>query len=824
MLKGDPPPSQSKTSTASRSDEPATVASRNRRNAASPNNTATGGGPIQTDETTKRRRGRRGGRGRNRGAGSGVAEGGSEAAQAETESPGRSSSNGRSSNGTSAEPRGSRRTTARPSGQSDSRSRNGRSDDGRSGDARADRPTGASRDRYQWGRKVDNDEADQRSRQANRRRRGPRRDDLDAPLPEDVAFRPGEAGGDSSILPTRRRRPVGFHDTARTLVGGARSIGTWVKRDERHGSDLDTTEEVETADVDPREEAADRNVARAARQIAVAPQATPTPTEDDDDSDDDATGETTDSATRDDDERPARRRGRRGGRGRGRSRADSESGLEDDGPDASSPRDDDDDRDDEPQYRDDRPESNDRDDDRNASDDDEDDRDDTDDRDEEERRPARRPSRGRARTLTPVADEDLPPAFAALGIHRTSLEQLARFGFASPTPIQVEAIPALLNSLDVVGIAQTGSGKTIAFGIPMMEKLDPQLAEVQGIVLVPTRELAQQVLDVLAEVGAPWGLNAVGLLGGRSLKADFAALDHRPHIVVGTPGRILDHLGRQTLSLRHVRYAVLDEADQMLDIGFLPDIRRILSRTPQRRQTALFSATMPSSIRRLIWQFMTDPETVRVDAESSTVDTIEQIYFEVAQRDKVRAMRELIERELKGRSLIFCNMKRSVDHLARELSRDGLNVRALHGDLDQRQRDRVVQEFRNGEIDAVIATNVAARGLDIPEITHVVNYDVPQNLEEYVHRIGRTGRAGRDGKAITLVCEWDMDSFDAIQRGVPAGISREELNLYQPRTPAAPLVAFAVASDEPSEDDDAPDVDLDDAAEEVPVATEESGV
>jgi len=413
-----------------------------------------------------------------------------------------------------------------------------------------------------------------------------------------------------------------------------------------------------------------------------------------------------------------------------------------------------------------------------------------------------------------VAEEDLPAGFAALKIHRTSLEQLARFGFANPTPIQEEAIPALLNGLDVVGIAQTGSGKTIAFGVPMMEKLDPELPEVQGIVLVPTRELAQQVLDVLTEVGAPWGLTAVGLLGGRSLKADFSALDNRPHIVVGTPGRILDHLGRQTLSLRHVKYAVLDEADQMLDIGFLPDIRRILSRTPQRRQTALFSATMPSSIRRLIWQFMTDPVTVRVDAESSTVDTIEQIYFEVAQRDKVRAMRELIVRELKNRSLIFCNMKRSVDHLARELSRDGLNVRALHGDLDQRQRDRVVQEFRAGEIDAVIATNVAARGLDIPEITHVVNYDVPQNLEEYVHRIGRTGRAGRDGKAITLVCEWDMDSFDTIQKGVPSGIRREELDLYAPRTPQ-PASATPVAA---TADDDAPAAE--DADEAIPVPSD----
>src|SRR5690606_4507146 len=248
----------------------------------------------------------------------------------------------------------------------------------------------------------------------------------------------------------------------------------------------------------------------------------------------------------------------------------------------------------------------------------------------------------------------------------------ARFGFHDPTPIQKEAIPALLNGLDVVGIAQTGSGKTVAFGVPMVERLDPQMAEVQGIVLVPTRELAQQVLDVLSDLAEPWGLEAVGLLGGRSLKADFRALEGRPHIVVGTPGRILDHLGRQTLSLRHVTYAVLDEADQMLDIGFLPDIRRILSRTPQRRQTALFSATMPGTIKRLIWQFMTDPETVRVDAEAATVDTISQVYFEVANRDKVRAMRELIERELKGRTLIFCNMKRGVDHLARELGRDGV--------------------------------------------------------------------------------------------------------------------------------------------------------
>ena len=374
--------------------------------------------------------------------------------------------------------------------------------------------------------------------------------------------------------------------------------------------------------------------------------------------------------------------------------------------------------------------------------------------------------------------DDLPAAFAALGMSQRSLVSMLESGFTEPTPIQERAIPALLNGLDVVGVAQTGSGKTVAFGVPMVEKLDPALREVQGIVLVPTRELAQQVLDVLTELGRQWGLEAVGLLGGRRLEGDFRALKAKPHIVVGTPGRIIDHLNRGTLSLRHVSYAVLDEADQMLDIGFMPDIRRILSRTPKRRQTALFSATMPTTIRRLIWQFMDDPETVSVDPELSTVDSIEQIYMEVAQRDKVRGLRELIERELKGRTLVFSRTKRGVDHLERQLGNDGVRVGALHGDMDQRRRDRVVQDFREGKLDILIATNVAARGLDIPEITHVVNFDVPQNAEEYVHRIGRTGRAGREGKAITFVSEWDMQDFDTLLQEFSEHLRKEEFELY----------------------------------------------
>lgn len=791
--------------------EPASVAgSRNRRDAASP---ATGGGPILTDDPKKRRRGRRGGRKRSQATT--PPEGAAEAAhpangrsgngRAKTASNGRTSAEGRTrANGSD---RNGRSRSDSPRGQTDSP--RGQTDSSR---GQTDSPKGQpTRDRYEWGRRVDSDEADQRSRQANRRRRGIRRADLDAPLPEDVAFRPGDEGGDSTILPTRRRRPVGFHDTARTLVGGARSLGTWVKRDVRHGHEADYTDEVETATVEPAAENADRSVDRAARQLLVAPKAEPTAdtpttgTRPDEaagtaevadnapaapDTSTDTSTDTDEDAT----ERPRRRRGRRGGRGRRRPDAasaeatdePSEDELEDGEPEDTEPEDT------EPEdLAADIEADHDEADDRSAPESDED-------REERPRR-ERRPAAGRRATFAPIPDDQLPTAFAALGVNRTSLEQLARFGFALPTPIQEEAIPALLNGLDVVGIAQTGSGKTIAFSLPMVEKLDPELAEVQGLVMVPTRELAQQVLDVLTEVAAPWGLEAVGLLGGRSLRADFKALEQRPHIVVGTPGRVLDHLRRQTLSLRHVRYAVLDEADQMLDIGFLPDIRRILSRTPQRRQTALFSATMPTSIRRLIWQFMTDPETVRVDPEATTVDTIEQIYFEVAQRDKVRAMRELIERELKGRSLIFCNMKRSVDHLARELGRDGVSVRALHGDLDQRQRDRVVQEFRAGQIDAVIATNVAARGLDIPEITHVVNYDVPQNLDEYVHRIGRTGRAGREGKALTFVSEWDVDAFDEIRAGVPSGIRREQLDLYGPASPkpAADADGADAAPDDP---------------------------
>lgn len=369
-------------------------------------------------------------------------------------------------------------------------------------------------------------------------------------------------------------------------------------------------------------------------------------------------------------------------------------------------------------------------------------------------------------------------SFEDLGLDENSLKSLKNLEFKNPTPIQEKSIPELISGHDTVGLAQTGSGKTLAFSLPMMQLIDPESNDVQAIVLVPTRELAQQVLEVVTSLGDSRKIRSVGLLGGHSVKEDLKKLDKPTQIIVGTPGRIIDHLQRNTLTLKNVKYAVLDEADQMLDIGFLPDIRKILGRTPKSRQTVLFSATMPTQIRRLVWQFMSEAVTIKVDSELSTVESVTQVYFEVAQRDKINGLLELIESELRGRTLVFCNMRRGVDDVAEQLNQNSIKVGALHGDMDQKKRDQVVNRFRKGNLDILIATNVAARGIDIPEITHVVNFDLPQNAEEYVHRIGRTGRAGRDGKAITFVSEWDFERFMQISEQLEQTIIQEHLTFY----------------------------------------------
>ena len=371
-----------------------------------------------------------------------------------------------------------------------------------------------------------------------------------------------------------------------------------------------------------------------------------------------------------------------------------------------------------------------------------------------------------ATTSLPEPLIDLPEAFRALGIDETGLRAVAALGFERPTPIQTESLPILLDGEDVVGLAQTGTGKTLAFGLPLSRTIDPATNEVQALVLVPTRELANQVREVMEHLGKFYGFVTIGLVGGRRVQSDLVALERGAHVVVGTPGRVIDHLKRGTLSLRNVRFAVLDEADQMLDIGFARDIDYILRVTPKERQTALFSATMPESIGRLVYRYMRGARRLSVTPEQRTAEGVKQMYCEVAERDKILALRYLYEEMDLGRSLIFRRTKVGVDRLTEQLQRAGLPAKAIHGDLRQGERDRVMADFRAGTLQFLIATNVAARGLDIPDIEHVINYDVPQNAEEYIHRVGRTARWGKTGSAVTFVGEWELGEWDTIVRVV----------------------------------------------------------
>ena len=391
---------------------------------------------------------------------------------------------------------------------------------------------------------------------------------------------------------------------------------------------------------------------------------------------------------------------------------------------------------------------------------------------ESRRRPRRRSRNRKSGAEQPQAanpsaarqdhDGPLPEKFRALGIDETGLKAVAALGFDEPTPIQDEAIPLLLDGKDVVGLAQTGTGKTLAFGIPLARSIDIAKDHVQAVVLVPTRELANQVLETMEHLGSFYGYRSIGLVGGKRITGDFQRLEQKPQVVVGTPGRIIDHLNRGTLDLGRVRYIVLDEADQMFDIGFARDINFILRKLPRERQGALFSATMPPEIRRLVYRHLSEPAEVSVTAGQSPAAGVEQYYCEVAERDKFFALRYLFEEKGLGRSLIFRRTRAGVDRLAENLKRAGVPARAIHGDLPQGERDRVMADFRSGNLEFLVATNVASRGLDIPDIDHVINYDVPQNAEEYIHRVGRTARAGKTGTSVTFVSEWELDDWDRV--------------------------------------------------------------
>ncbi len=369
--------------------------------------------------------------------------------------------------------------------------------------------------------------------------------------------------------------------------------------------------------------------------------------------------------------------------------------------------------------------------------------------------------------------------FDAYPLREPVARAIRDLGYHTPTAIQAAVLPHLLAGADVADRAQTGSGKTAAFGIPLVNGLTHS-EQVGAIVLVPTRELCRQVTGELEKLARHTDLHVLALYGGTRMRGQFAALGKGVDIVVGTPGRVLDHLSRGTLRIDAVKVVVLDEADEMLDIGFAEDVERILRRTPRDRQTALFSATIPGWVQRLIRRYQRNPVHVAIEPERATVETVEQRYYDVAERDKLAGFLSLEEEFGRdARLLVFRRMQVGVDRLARDLTRHGWLVQALHGGMAQADRTRTLDAFRHGDLRVLIATNVAARGLDIPDITHVVNYDIPQNPEEYIHRIGRTARAGKAGVAMTFVGEWDHPFLDAIRAQVGDALRPATLPIYQ---------------------------------------------
>lgn len=367
-------------------------------------------------------------------------------------------------------------------------------------------------------------------------------------------------------------------------------------------------------------------------------------------------------------------------------------------------------------------------------------------------------------------------SFGDISLSKQVLQALTDMGFEEPSPIQKEAIPLGLEGLDLIGQAQTGTGKTAAFGIPIIEKVNPKLQAVQAVVVAPTRELAVQVSEEIARIGKYKHIKLVPIYGGQSIDRQIRALRYGCQVVVGTPGRLIDHLNRGTLKLNYTKMVVLDEADEMLDMGFIDDVESILRQVPSdQRQVMLFSATMPAEIRKLAQTYMNNPKSVAVSRDELTVPLIEQVFYETRDKMKVDILCRVIDMEDIGQGIIFCRTKRGVDELVAALEARGYFADALHGDLSQQQRDRVMKRFRDGKTELLVATDVAARGLDIDNVTHVINFDIPQDPESYVHRIGRTGRAGRKGQAITLISPREYRQLRLIERLIKTRIKRQEV-------------------------------------------------
>ncbi|EGP4822140.1 degradosome RNA helicase CshA [Enterococcus faecium] len=367
--------------------------------------------------------------------------------------------------------------------------------------------------------------------------------------------------------------------------------------------------------------------------------------------------------------------------------------------------------------------------------------------------------------------------FKELELSPELLKSVERAGFEEATPIQAETIPLALVGKDVIGQAQTGTGKTAAFGLPMLEKIDPDRHELQGLVIAPTRELAIQTQEELYRLGRDKKVRVQAVYGGADIGRQIRGLKDRPHIVVGTPGRMLDHINRHTLKLGTVQTLVLDEADEMLNMGFLEDIEKIISQVPEQRQTLLFSATMPPAIKNIGVKFMKSPHHVKIKAKEMTADLIDQYYVRAKEYEKFDIMTRLFDVQTPELTIVFGRTKRRVDELARGLEARGYRAEGIHGDLSQQKRMSVLRSFKSGHLDILVATDVAARGLDISGVTHVYNYDIPQDPESYVHRIGRTGRAGKGGMSVTFVTPNEMDYLHVIEN-----LTKKRMTTLRPPT------------------------------------------
>ena len=361
--------------------------------------------------------------------------------------------------------------------------------------------------------------------------------------------------------------------------------------------------------------------------------------------------------------------------------------------------------------------------------------------------------------------ENLRLNFSDLGLDDQLLEVVKRTGFEEPTPIQSKTIPLVLSGIDVIGQAQTGTGKTAAFGLPLLQKIDYSRREIQALVISPTRELAIQTQEEIFKLGKEKLAKVQAVFGGANIVRQIKQLkNYPPHILVGTPGRLLDHLQRGTVNLSKVETLVLDEADEMLDMGFLDDISKIIAQIPKKRQTLLFSATMPPAILKVGKRFMNHPEIVKIKNQQLTADLVDQFFVKVRENEKFDVMTRILDVQAPELTIVFGRTKRRVDELSRGLVARGYDAAGIHGDLSQQQRSAVLKKFRNGDLDILVATDVAARGLDISGVSHVYNYDIPQDPESYVHRIGRTGRAGHQGISVTFVTPNEMDYLRVIEK------------------------------------------------------------